>query len=381
MISKESLRLPHYNCSSLSIQDAFGLKPVDAVADLTTKDLVKRALAHGRHRSSSSPIPSTTGAEPQQQHRASPRVSSPKVMSPKTICLPPQFSSASLLLESTTSAAANKTTSAHAAPAGAAVVRASATDIPVAAGSSNTTKQAAAPAPPLPSSTARSPSRSNHDMSSNRDVGLGPLDAAAGGGRETRGEEGGVQDNLAVITPPASVEDADTIVTAKRGSWSRPIGPRPQIGKGGSSGGASGGGTGNYAGSSSGGDGMRSPSSSVKGSSGPKHRPKRQVVVVVDGDGVAESEEQQEQEAIVSSREEGDLVQGQGTTAAVVVGRESTTGGSSSTLNAGGSEVIGESGGGEVAASDSRRSPVRSHQKEGQSVVDPRVQAVVPDRD
>lgn len=350
-----------YYCFIPQSKDAFDLKPVDVVADLTTKDLVKRALAHGRHHSSSSPVPSMTSAEPQQQqqHRTSPQVSSLKVMSPKTIFLPPQFSSASLLLE--TSSAANRTSAR--ATAADAVVGASATgDV---AGRNNT-KQASAP--PL-SCTPRSLSRSN--KSSNR-VGFGPLDAAR---VEKRGEEGGAQGNLAVTAPPASVEATDTVVTAKRGSWSRPIGPRPQLRNGGSSGGASGGAESDAGSIGSGGDGMRS-SSSVKRSSWPKHRPKCQVVVVVDGDGVAESEEQQGQEAIESSREGGGLVTGRGT--AVVVERGNTAG-ESSLANAGGSEVIGESGGGEVAA-DSRRNPVRSR-NEGQSVVDPRVQAAVRDRD
>lgn len=320
---------------------------MDAIADLTTKDLVKRALAQGKHQYSSS-VSSMSGTEPKGR-RKSQRVSATRPMSPKTLFLPPQFSSASLVLDSSMSA----NTSSHAAAA-AAIVGAGTAD---SAGTRRTKKTAAQP-PPSPRGC---PSLSSN---TNNQVGCEPLDAEGGGGREN-GE--GAQGKLPKTTTLASVDAADAVVTAKRGSWSRPIGPRPQIGKGGSSGGASGGARSDEG--NSGDNGMRNSNSSVNASSGPpKNSSKRKVAVGVDGDRVVESEEQQGHEAIANGREGNRSVKGR----SIVVERGNTTDGNSM-VDEGGSEVVGGSGGGDLAA--------ECIPNESQVVVDPRVHKVMRDRD
>lgn len=318
-------------------KDACGLKPAEVVADMTTKDLVKRALAQARHQSSPS-APSMISAEPHQS-RVSPRVSAPRPVSPKTLFLPPQLSSATLLLGS--SAAAS--TLARAAAA-AAAVRAKTTDDMA---GSHSTKQVVAP---TPSSPPKSPSRFNETY--NRE-GFEPLDAAGGG--RGGGEGGGVQGNLAMTTTPATIDIVDDVVVARRGSWSRPIGPRSQSKKSGSCGGASGGSGSNDGGSI--GDCMLRSSSSEKANSRPKNRSKHQVAVVADGDGVAEADEQRRHEAGANGREGDGLIEGR----SIVEERGSIVDGS--IIDAVGSKAADGSGGDDVSA-DSRRNPCRDP-KEG----------------
>lgn len=167
---------PHISSHATLFQDAFGLKPVDVVADLTTTDLVKRALSI----SSTGP----QGLTP----RSSRQLSASRSTSPLA-----HTSTASLSLDARVGSA----------------VLASVLAAGTISNGEPTTAPTSRPQPRLPRSSSSCAPRVGFEPSRTVDK-----EEATGGADTLVKSTGGV--------PTTAVDDA------LRVSWTRPIGPRPE---------------------------------------------------------------------------------------------------------------------------------------------------------